>query len=255
MDQSRGFPTLDRRVWTVAALLAVLVLVVALVVVAVSRGSYDPADCTATVGERTVELTSEQAVSASTIAARSVRDRESLATTSTTIATSLELGANEAQVVATTLTGRAPHAFTCRNGGSSVEDSDTLDTAGLTPRAVRLRRALDAAFGSQRVGGFAPGGVSTGHIPGSAHYEGRALDVFFRPPNRANRITGWAVSQYAVAQAERFAIDTVIYDDWIWTARRAGEGWRPYEIDTTGRSKRVAAILEHRDHVHIDVAD
>ena len=67
--------------------------------------------------------------------------------------------------------------------------------------------------------------------------------------------TGWATAQYLVANAERLAIDTVIYDGRIWTARRSFEGWRSYRVDTTGRSAEVVAVLEHRDHVHVDVAD
>ncbi len=51
------------------------------------------------------------------------------------------------------------------------------------------------------MGGFAPGGVSSGHSPGSAHYEGRAVDVFVRPVTVPNRQHGWAVAQYLVANA------------------------------------------------------
>ena len=92
-------------------------------------------------------------------------------------------------------------------------------------------------------------------MPGSAHYEGRAVDVFVRPISPRNKTRGWAMAQYLVAHAERLEIDTVIFDGRIWTARRAGQGWRDYEPDTSGRSRAVAAILEHRDHVHVDVAD
>ena len=87
------------------------------------------------------------------------------------------------------------------------------------------RRDLDKAFGPQRVGGFAPGGITSGHMPGSAHYEGRAVDVFFRPVTKRNRAKGWAMAQYLVAHADRLAVNTVIFDGWIWTHRgrsRAG---------------------------------
>jgi hypothetical protein len=43
----------------------------------------------------------------------------------------------------------------------------------------------------------------------------------------------------------------VIFDDRIWTAGgRSGDGWRDY--DPPERSGDPA-ILEHRDHVHVDV--
>ena len=158
-------------------------------------------------------------------------------------------------MVAAALTGRARHAFSCRHGGSGSSEPDRLDSRGLTTRAEAVRRDLIAAFGPQQLGGYAPGGVTTGHMPGSAHYEGRAVDVFYRPINRPHRVRGWATAQYLVANADRLAIDTVIYDARIWTARRAVQGWRDYSPDTSGRSRAVARILTHRDHVHVDVAD
>ena len=90
---------------------------------------------------------------------------------------------------------------------------------------------------------------------GSAHYEGRAIDVFFRPITRQNRVRGWAMAQYLVANAERLELNTVIYDGRIWTARRSFQGWRTYRVNRSGRSAATMAILEHRDHVHLDVAD
>ncbi|WP_408898770.1 hypothetical protein ACJ5H2_06595 [Nocardioides sp. R1-1] len=41
---------------------------------------------------------------------------------------------------------------------------------------------------------------------------------------------------------------TVIFDDRIWTAGR--EGWRDYDPPDRAGDRR---ILEHRDHVHVDV--
>ena len=64
-------------------------------------------------------------------------------------------------------------------------------------------------------------------MEGSAHYDGRAIDVFFRPINEANQTRGWAVAQYLVGNAARLDIRTVIFDDRIWTAGR--DGWRDYD--------------------------
>jgi hypothetical protein len=130
-----------------------------------------------------------------------------------------------------------------------------LTRAGLTGRAEVVRQDVLAAYGALPLGGFAPGGVHSGHMPGSAHYEGRAIDVFFRPIDPANRTRGWALAQYLVAQAARLSINTVIYDAKIWTAARAGDGWRDYHVDGSGKSAAVVRVLEHRDHVHVDVAD
>ena len=120
---------------------------------------------------------------------------------------------------------------------------DDLDAA--------LQREAEAAFGDLALGGFEPGGVKDGHMEGSAHYEGRAIDVFVRPVNTENNKRGWAIAQYLVAQADRLSIETVIFDDRIWKAgSRSGDGWRDYDAPQ-GSGDR--AVLEHRDHVHVDV--
>ena len=192
--------------------------------------------CRVTIGESTVDLTTEQAERASA-------------------GKDAGLSPAAARVVAAALSGRAPEALTCDHGPGPFDgDEESLGREGLTPRASVVRRELDAAFGRQRVGGFAPGGVSTGHIEGSAHYEGRAVDVFYRPVTTQTQRRGWATAQWLVANAERLSVRTVIYDDRIWTARRSGEGWRDYGLDTTGLSAATTAVLEHRDHVHVDVS-
>jgi len=160
---------------------------------------------------------------------------------------------DDARALASALTGNSPEAFTCDTRVDAEEASDDLNGAGLVPRAQRVLDDLRAVFGDLPVGGFAPEGVSTGHIEGSAHYEGRAVDVFFRPVNERNNVRGWAVAHYLMSQADRLAVRTVIFDDRIWTSSvRAGQGWRDY--DAPDRAGDVA-ILEHRDHVHVDVVD
>jgi hypothetical protein len=160
----------------------------------------------------------------------------------------------DARVLASALTGQSWRAFECTMTDEPDGDSARLDDAGLTRRAAVVRDDLQAAFGSQSLGGFAPGGVRDGHMEGSAHYDGRAVDVFFRPISEQSRNRGWAMAHYLVAQAARLDIRTVIYDGRIWTAGwRSGDGWRPYSPDTSGESAETAAILEHRDHVHVDV--
>ena len=45
-------------------------------------------------------------------------------------------------------------------------------------------------------------------MEGSAHYEGRAIDIFFRPINAENRKRGWAIASYLVAHADRLSTST-----------------------------------------------
>lgn len=161
--------------------------------------------------------------------------------------------AEDGRILASALTGETrPGAFTCVVRHASTTDSTELSPAGLTARAGAVRRELVGAFGELALGGFRPGGVTSGHMSGSTHYEGRAIDVFVRPINDANNERGWAIAAYLVAQAERLRIQNVIFDDRIWTAGgRSEQGWRDYR--TPSSSSGDPDILEHRDHVHVDV--
>jgi len=157
----------------------------------------------------------------------------------------------DARVLASALTGQSFHAFSCSVDDDVDAASTKLTKAGLTPRASDVRREVEAVFGDLALGGFAPGGVRDGHMEGSAHYDGRAIDIFVRPISQPNKERGWAIAQYLVAQAERLEIETVIFDDRIWKAgSRSDDGWRDYDPPARSGDR---AILEHRDHVHVDV--
>jgi hypothetical protein len=158
----------------------------------------------------------------------------------------------DGRVIASALSGYSAAAFSCEVDGRD-RPADKPGADGLTGRAEAVRRDLEKSFGSLPMGGFAAGGVTTGHSPGSAHYEGRAIDVFFRPVSRENRRSGWAVAQYLVANARRLDIEHVIFDGRIWSAgARSADGWRHYVVPKGAAGDR--AVLEHRDHVHVDVA-
>jgi hypothetical protein len=161
-----------------------------------------------------------------------------------------------ARALASALTGYSPGAFSC-----VVRDDDVAaeepGRRGLTPRAAAAADDLEEVFGDLPLGGFSPEGVRSGHIEGSAHYDGRAVDVFFRPVNETNRRRGWAVAQYLVANADRFDVDHVIFDGRIWSSGlRSEQGWREYDAPgDASDSPGTRAILEHRDHVHVDVLE
>jgi hypothetical protein len=157
----------------------------------------------------------------------------------------------DGRAVASALSGYSSAAFSCVVHGDDPS-RETLGANGLTGRADAVRSDLDKAFGPLPMGGFAPGGVATGHEAGSAHYDGRAIDVFFRPVDADSRVHGWAVAQYLVANARRLDIEHVIFDGRIWSAgSRSEDGWRRYVVPKDAVGDR--AVLEHRDHVHVDV--
>ena len=160
----------------------------------------------------------------------------------------------DGRALASALTGNSARAMWCDVPGDADEASDDLDETGLVARATVVRQDLEARFGALSLGGFEPQGVSSGHMEGSAHYEGRAIDVFFRPVNAENRQRGWALATYLVANADRLDVKTLIFDDRIWHAgSRSDDGWTNYRVPSSSRGDR--AILEHRDHVHVDVFD
>ena len=157
----------------------------------------------------------------------------------------------DARIIASALTGFSPAGFSCvvRHGSLAKEP---IGANGLTKRANAVRLDLFKTFGRLPTGGYQPGGVKTGHMEGSAHYDGRAIDVFARPVNAANKRLGWAWAQYLVAHADRLNIQTVIFDDRIWTAgNQSSDGWRPY---TPPQRTGDPDTLRHLDHVHVDVA-
>lgn len=160
----------------------------------------------------------------------------------------------DGRAIASALSGYSPAAFTCVV--DTVQPTgDEAAADGLTRRATDVRANLAEAFGDLPLGGFEPGGVTKGHIAGSAHYEGRAIDIFFRPVSDDNQRRGWVIAQYLVANAARLHIAHVIFDDRIWTAGALSEqGWRDFDpAGSDGVDPDTRAVLEHRDHVHVDV--
>jgi hypothetical protein len=231
---------------------AVALLLVAGTGIVVARTLLAGSDCQVRVGDRSVDLTQAQAEAATT--ALAPRERSAGLTATAAVRRVVPgLSAADATVVSQAVTGRAHAALWCRSGGASTSAADGLDARGLTARAEQVRDDLLTRFGDVPLGGYAPGGVHSGHMPGSAHYEGRAIDVFFRPIDTANKTRGWALAQYFVANARRLTIATVIFDDEIWTADQGDQGWRHYVVPETAHSASELAILQHRDHVHVDV--
>ena len=142
----------------------------------------------------------------------------------------------------------------CSYPRASVEPQEP-GPSGLIPRARKLRADWTEVFGPLIAGGFASsGGVTSGHVDGSAHYEGRAIDVFFRPlGDTEQRRRGWVFAQWLVAHAPDHNVLSVIYDDHIWTSWASYAGWRDYVHPGATPQNRGNAVLRHKDHVHVAV--
>ena len=202
-----------------------------------------------------VYLTVDQAKQLTTAAAAVVQGRMTRARFAATVAVRLGQPAEAAERIAATLLGSGSGSgsadwLSCQVFREPVQP-EPEGRSGLTPRAQRVRRAWRAQFGSLPDGGFAPGGITTGHVDNSSHYDGRAVDVFFRPlGNAAQSRRGWVFAQWAVAHADQYNLLSVIYSDRIWTSWASSVGWRDY-VHPSGN--RTNPILRHLDHVHVAV--
>ena len=112
--------------------------------------------------------------------------------------------------------------------GSSVE-------SGLTPDAVRVYRAVCAAFPQvTSYGGLRPG-------DSGEHGTGQALDIMTSDKALGDAIAAWVVDHHT-----ELGVSEVLWWQQIWTVERMSEGWRPF-------SDRGSATANHMDHVHVTV--
>jgi hypothetical protein len=139
-------------------------------------------------------------------------------------------------------------SLSCRGPEASDLQEQQPGATGLTSRAERLREAMTEVFGDQSLGGFAPGGIDHGHGAESTHYDGRAIDIFFRPVTEENRREGWMLAHWLAAHAEDLEIQYVIFDDRFWSVHSSRGQWQDYDAPEPRNE-----ILRHLDHVHVDV--
>ncbi|WP_338403249.1 hypothetical protein [Arthrobacter bussei] len=226
-----------------AAVAAVLVLLGSGLVGGLRAGSgplLGGPECTVKTPGGEVGLTRDQAQQATTTVALQARGVEA------TAPEDLEEGV--LQALAGGPVDDAGPVLSCRGSVDEDLQVEELTPSGLTPRAEQVRTSMAEVFGEQSLGGFEPGGVGSGHGGESTHYDGRAIDVFFRPVSEENRRQGWMLSHWLVAHAADLDIQYVIFDDQFWSARLDRGGWHPYDAPAP-----ASEILRHIDHVHVDV--
>lgn len=215
----------------------------------ISAGEAARSGCVVSLPAGDLSLTRGDAARVTEVAAAAGRDERGVRWVASGVRRMLgKRAGDDPAALARALLGHRGGALTCPPSAGTAVVQQTEGPDGLTPRAGRLRDELLRAFGPLSLGGFAPGGVRSGHMPGSAHYEGRAIDVFFRPVTAAQRRDGWAVAQWAVAHGQGLDVQTVIFDRRVWTASRGG--WRDYRSPGAPTDNPV---LLHLDHVHLDV--
>ncbi|MDO5499210.1 MAG: SH3 domain-containing protein [Propionibacteriaceae bacterium] len=137
---------------------------------------------------------------------------------------------------------RSSSAAPARNGAAAAPAAaapaagrSCAPLRGLQPRTEAVHQALCANF---------PAITSYGGVRADwdvEHPSGRAIDAM-----TSSLATGNAVADWARANASRYGITEVIWNQRIWTTQRASEGWR-------AMGDRGSVTANHRDHVHISV--
>ncbi|WP_105032022.1 hypothetical protein [Arthrobacter ruber] len=207
-----------------------------------TEGGFLPGgpECTVATTDAVVGLDRSEAKLATTAVALAARGVEAPDTSGIDDAVLRQLADGPADDAGPTLS--------CRGSAATDLPVEQLTATGLTPRAEQVRSELTEVFGDQSLGGFAPGGVGQGHGGDSTHYDGRAIDVFFRPVTEENRREGWMLAHWLVAHAEDLDIQYVIFDDRFWSAHLPRGQWHRYDAPAPANE-----ILRHLDHVHVDV--
>lgn len=199
-------------------------------------------ECTVQTSDDEIGLSRDEAKHATTAVALSARGLETPDTSEIDDAVMQRLADGPAADAGPSLSCRASTA-------DDLPQQEPTDS-GLTPHAEQVHVQMTEVFGDLRIGGFAPGGVDHGHQEGSTHYDGRAIDIFFRPVSEENRRTGWQLAHWLIAHAEELNVQYVIFDDQVWSARSFGGQWHDYEAADPNNE-----ILRHLDHVHVDVLE
>jgi uncharacterized protein YgiM (DUF1202 family) len=112
---------------------------------------------------------------------------------------------------------------------------------GLTPSMIAVHRGALVAWPTIKTY------YGYRNDPSSDHYSGRALDLML--PNyttASGKALGAKVAAWGVANLKQYGIDYVIYNQHIYSGRRASEGWRLM-------ADRGSDSANHKNHVHISV--
>ena len=130
-------------------------------------------------------------------------------------------------------------------GSVACQPSNLPVEAGLTAAAQRVVRCAVEHYEITSIGGRATGG----HVQGSDHYTGRAVDLMIDNWSTLDGADyGDSVASYFVENAQAFEISYVIWRGQIWST--ADPEWRSYS-HPDGRSDSTAL---HMDHLHISVS-
>jgi len=116
----------------------------------------------------------------------------------------------------------------------------TYDLGATQPEALALANSMGAMFDIDTIGGYRP---PEGDNYGE-HSTGLALDFM----TYSDSAKGQALADHLVTNSAALGVRWVIWEQQVWSAERAAEGWR-------GMADRGSPTQNHMDHVHVLVYD
>lgn len=140
-------------------------------------------------------------------------------------------------------------------------DAEETCTPSAKPGLIALRdEILRPEFG----GSMSDFGISRSCSGSSSgHEEGRAMDWMMdhrvaRERANADEFIGWLLATdrhgNKHANARRLGVMYIIYNDRIWSASRASDGWRGYTHAACRGGGYCSPTLRHVDHVHLSLS-
>ncbi len=126
------------------------------------------------------------------------------------------------------------------------------------PGTLRLARLLTSTYPTTRYGTVR----NCGTTPSSEHHDGRAVDWMVSVRSSAQRaqaeaVLAWLLAidgdQNAYAMARRLGVMYLIWNNRIWSASRADDGWRPYS-NCANHPGSSADSRCHRNHIHFSLS-
>jgi hypothetical protein len=126
------------------------------------------------------------------------------------------------------------------------------------PGTVKLGKLLTATYPGTTFGGAR----SCGALPNSEHHDGRAVDWMNSLRNakqaaQAKAVIGWLLATdedgNTYANARRLGVMYVIWNNKIWGAYSADQGWRPYS-SCAKHPERSWDNTCHRNHMHLSLS-
>ncbi|MEL4506263.1 M23 family metallopeptidase [Luteococcus sp. H138] len=119
------------------------------------------------------------------------------------------------------------------------------NTQGMKPQTSSIANSFGQQFGLKTVGGWRPFDPANHDDPKYGHSTGLAIDFMIDDVADGSAVGDKLASQLQ-SQASQLGVEYIIWQQRIWSPKRAGEGWRVM-------GDRGSPTANHMDHVHLSL--